>query len=202
MRAPAALALALAGALLAREPGSGAIKVVIHKASAAWKPVGVKAGGEGQAGHNSFSFRRKKPSQAKSVARVYRQGEDKRLVVSVFPRALQSERVHVELRFLVIEGYLEKLEVAEVTAAEGAGPEDDAATLKAKGIAYQEEFPSAGALRISAIDARPGKGALNVGALTGAVFPKWLSESSAKPGLGRVDLRYSARGVAASGPWP
>ena len=145
-----------------------------------------------RAGRNSFSF------SAKAIEswpwRLYRQARTP--VISIFPQALQAERTHIELRFLIIEGYLEKLELAAVTAAEGAGPEDDAATLQAKGLGYQEEFPSAGALKISAIDARPGKGALNAGALTGAVFPKWLSESSAKPGLGLVSLEYSSRGLA------
>lgn len=174
----------------------GSIKAHIHREAAVWEPVGVKAGGAVPA-RTSFSWRLRKSkkktlvgqtSKAKAFARLYKVKDDTQLVVSVFPEALAAQGTHVELRFLLVEGFLEELSVKAVTASSG-GPEDDARALQAKGLSFQEESPASGSLSVAALDARPGKASVNAGSLKLAAF--------ADPGLGFVSLSYSARGVAA-----
>lgn len=180
-------------------PPANPIRVKIHKEAASWEPFSVKAGGDPAAARGSFSWRQKKgkkagggTSKARSVARLYKAGDDTRLVISVFPDKLAERRTHIELRFLIIEGYLEKAEVAAVIADAGAGPLDDAKQLEAKGIGYQEEVPASGAIKLSAIDARPSKSALNAGSLSRATF----AESELNPkSLGLTSVEFSAKGL-------
>ena len=180
-------------------PPANPIRVKIHKEAASWEPYSVKAGGDPMAARSSFSWRLKKgkkgggkTSKAKSVARLYRAGEDASLVISVFPDKLAEQRTHIELRFLVIEGYLEKAEIVAVTADPGAGALDDAKQLESKGIGYREDAPASGAIKVSAIDARPSKSALNAGSLSSASFAR--SDLNPKS-LGLVSLEFSAKGV-------
>jgi hypothetical protein len=181
-------------------PPANPIRVKIHKEAASWEPYSVKAGGDPAAARGRFAWRQVKrgkgysgpSSKAKAVARLYKAGEDARLVISVFPDKLAERRTHIELRFLIIEGYLEKVAVAAVIADPGAGPLDDATQLEAKGIGFQEEFPASGAITLAAVDARPSKAALNAGSLSRATFAR----SELNPNsLGLVSVEFSAKGV-------
>lgn len=183
-------------------PPPNPIRVKIHKESASWEPVSIKAGGSPEGARSYFSWRQHRGkkgaatggehSKAKAEARLYSAGEDRKLVISVFPDALKARRAHIELRYLVVEGFLEGVQVVSVTAAEGGGPLDDARMLTAKGVDFQEDSPASGAITISAIDARPSKRALNAGRLSLAAFAE--NELNPKT-LGLVSLEYSAKGL-------
>lgn len=207
------LLLLLASLALAQEPSSGTaavtpevappslhnIRAKLHKEAKDWEPVSLKKGEA--SGGNSFVYRQVKKgktykgekSKAKSVARLYKKGDDQELVISVFPDALKKDFWHVELRFLVIEGFLEKLEVYAVRAEAEAPADADAYTLRSAGIPFQEEAPSEGALKLQDFDARKSKSAVNSGALKLAHFAD--RRMNGLPGLGVVSLDYSVKGV-------
>ena len=195
-------AAAAAAPAAAPKPAAPAnpIRVKIHKEAKDWEPVSVAQGAAAAGAKTAFSYKLKKKgkthvgksSAAKAVARAYPAGDDTRLVISVFPKALEAQRTHIELRFLVVEGYLEKLEAAAVTADPGGDPLDDAQMLREKGVSFQEENPAGGSLKISAIDAKQGKSALNAGSLRLAEF----AESDLNPrSLGLATVDYAAKGV-------
>jgi hypothetical protein len=177
------------------------IQVKIHKVSADWTPVSVKAGGSAAAAKNSAVWKLVKKgkkisggvkSKAKSVARLYPSGEDKKIVVAIFPEGLAKQRTHVEVRFQVVEGYLEKVAVVAVTAEPGGEPTDDAGMLRLRGVSFQEEKPASAQVLVSGIDAKVGKRAFNGGTLKLAEF----SESQMNPrSLGLTSVEWMAKGL-------
>ncbi len=185
-------------------PDERPVKIHVHKEAKDWEPVSVRAGGT-PGDYTTFEWDIKtttvkgkkksagRRSAAKAVVRLYRAGDDKRLVISIFPKALLAQRTHVELRLLLIEGYLEKAQVVEVVAPQG-GAYDDAAALTAKGVEFQEESPESADVRLTAVDPAPGKETFNAGRILKAEFPE--RRPSGLPDLGVVRLEYSARGVA------
>ena len=182
------------------------VKVFVHKEAKAWEPVSVRAGGT-PGDVTTFDWQVKTirikgkkvrtgdKSKAKAYVHLYPAGDDKRLVVSIFPKKLEAQRTHLELRLLLIEGYLEKAQVFEVTAA-GGGVHDDAATLEREGVAFQEESPESAQVRLTAVDPRPGKESFNAGLIQKALFPEY--RPGGLPDLGQVEIAYSVYGV--SGP--
>lgn len=187
-------------------PDDRPIKVFIHKESKDWEPISVRGGGTpGDVTKFQWSVRearvkgkkelRGQRSSAKVVVHVYPAGDDKRLVIAIFPKALLAQRTHVELRLLLIEGYLEKAQLFEVIAS-GGGPYDDAAALVAQRVDFQEESPESAQVRLTAVDPRPGKESFNAGRILKALFPQ--RRPSGLPDLGRVELEYSSYGVSAT----
>ena len=129
-------------------------------------------------------------SKAKAAARVVVSKNDRWLVVSVFPAALEKRRLHFEVRFRVVEGFVEDVKALAVSVVDprpsvGAGL--DSYALRAEGIEFQEESPGSGRIEVSALDARPGKGTFNAGKLKLAEF--------ADPRLGFSDVSWSVRGM-------
>jgi hypothetical protein len=175
--------------------GGRAGSVRVPEGAGQWTPVGVRLGGG--AGRNACSWRLKpvkikgkkalkgETSPARATARWTAMGEDKKLIVSIFPKSLEERRVHLELRLPVVEGILERAELAAVAAEAGAGPLDDAAALKAKGIPFQEEFPASADLRLSAL------GKDNAGTIKSAEFAERLPNGL--PGLGQLSCDFSAK---------
>lgn len=180
---------------------SNPLRVKIHKAAAAWEPISVKAGGSAAAAKSAASWKlvRKgkkisggQKSKAKAVARLYPSGEDKKLVVAIFPEALAKHRIHIEVRFQVIEGFLERVQVAAVTAEPGGEPLDDANMLRLRGVPFQEERPASGAVTLSGMDIKPGKRTFNGGALKLAEF----SHTELNPrSLGLTSVEWLAKGL-------
>ena len=99
-------------------------------------------------------------SRAASAARVHPAGgEDKMLIVSVYPKSLAPLRKHLEARFLIQEGYLEEVKVAAVTISPGPGvkqEDEDSYTLEKKGVAFSEDFPASAKAWVAAISLKPG----------------------------------------------
>jgi hypothetical protein len=158
------------------------IHAVIHKDAASWEPVSLLVGGDPGAMRTRAVLRARRTKKGKVVgdlthatasARVHPTGDDRWLVISVFPRALARRRKHFEIRFRIVEGYVEEAKAALVTVVDQrrrAGEGLDSAELTRKGIEYGEEFPDSGALVVSALDGRPSSEALNVGSLRRAYF--------------------------------
>lgn len=204
--APAAPAVAPGAKTAGPPPDDRPIKVVVHKEAKAWQPVSVRAGGtpgdvttfEWQVKTIRIKGKKRRTgdkSKAKAYVRLYPAGDDKRLVISIFPKKLEAQRTHLELRLLLIEGYLEKAQLFEVTAA-GGGFHDDAAALEREGVSFQEESPESAQVRLTAVDPRPGKESFNAGLIQKALFPEY--RPSGLPDLGQVEIAYSVYGV--SGP--
>ena len=183
-------------------PGGGRAGAVRVPAGASeWTPVAVRVGGG--VGKNACSWRLKpvkvkdkatgktkkvlkgESSSARVTARWSSVGDDKRLLISVFPKAWEARRVHLELRLPVVEGILERAELAAVEAEAGGGALDDAAALKAKGISFQEEFPAAADVRLRVL------GKENAGSIKSAEFAERRSDGL--PGLGRLTCDFSAK---------
>lgn len=168
------------------------LRVKLHKEGKDWEPVSVRAGaGDALAMSTSFERRivRKKGrrSKAKAVARLFPKGEDKVLIVSIFPEALKKKRIHVELRMKLVEGWLEEVKVAAITA-EGEAAEEhlDSRKLKLAGIPFSEDFPAEAALSIVAIDPAGNAKAVNAGR---------LKAEFGLEDLGLVSLTYKTKGV-------
>ncbi|MBI5241052.1 MAG: hypothetical protein HY926_11315 [Elusimicrobia bacterium] len=178
-------------------------RVVVHKDAADWEPVSVRlkpaAGGrtafESQIRKVAGRYQGRK-SPAKAAARVHPAGEDQWLVVCVHPAALRSQRIHLEARFLVQEGFLEKVELAKVMILGGEwsaqDEKEDSFTLRAKGVDFNEQTPAGAEVELSAIDPGPGPKAVNAGSVRHAAF--------GGRDLGFVDLSWSVTGVAGDKP--
>lgn len=181
------------------------IRVRIHKEAARWEPVSVRAGGEASAAKTHFTRRVRTikakggakrlgdSSKAQAVARSYSAGEDTLLVVSVHPAKLKRLGRHLEVRYLVVEGFLEEVKVAAVVLQDPRawpwpGP-PDSFLLRRLGIAFSEEFPAEAEVRVSAINPRIGRSVLNAGSVKGAAF--------GDRELGLVSLGYATTGVSA-----
>ncbi len=181
-----------------------AINVHVHKEAADWDPVSVKVIPDVGLNENSVTRRVHKvrikgktvtkgeTSKAFSVVRLHKYKDNKMLVISVYPAALKKLRVHLELRLLISEGYLEGAKLAAVTLKAGQQAVDygkeDSFTLERKGLEFVEDFPAEAELRISAISARPGKSSRNAGSVRGADF--------GGKELGLVNFFYGVDGVS------
>ena len=192
------------------QPPEHPIRVHVHREAAHWKPIGLRTAAEDPATFMQIktAFTRKirastvkgkrvlkgEPSRkVKATARLHKVGEDLLLVVSVYPASLRSLRKHMEVRYRLVEGFLEEVQVAAVTIRGGApSPEDeslDAVALEKRGIEFREDFPGSGQVRVTAIDAKVSKRAYNVATVRKAEF--------GDRELGTVDLTYFAKGLAA-----
>ncbi|HXT00957.1 MAG TPA: hypothetical protein VN915_09805 [Elusimicrobiota bacterium] len=175
------------------------LHAIIHPDSKDWEPLAVKAGGDPFQAETRVILREEKSRgkykgaavKATSSARLYKAGEDRWLVVRVFPKApVEKRRVHFEVRLKIVEGYVEEVKAAAVTVVDeranvGAGL--DAHELRDRGIEFEEDTPASGTLVISALDPRPSKSAVNSGALKLASF--------AGKALGLADVSWSAKGL-------
>ena len=174
------------------------IAVRIHKEAVDWEPVSVVVIGD--AGINENSVTRKVPgargkghkSAAKAVARLHPYKGDKMLVVSLYPASFKKSSVHLEVRLQIIEGYLEGASIAAITLKAGQQPvaygAEDSFTLGRRGLEFAEDFPAEAALKISAIDSKPGKTSRNAGSVSGADF--------GGKELGTISFFYGTQGVA------
>jgi len=174
------------------------IHAVIHKDSASWDPVSLRVGGNPAAAETRALLRVRgqkakrhgTASRARATARLRKAGDDRWLVISVFPRALEKRRKHFEVRLKIVEGYVEEAKAALVTVLDrrpeaGAGLNAD--ELTRAGVEFEEEFPSSGEILLSALDPRPSAKAFNAGLLRGASF--------ADRDAGLADAAWSLRGL-------
>jgi hypothetical protein len=174
---------------------------VIHPEAKEWEPVAVKAGGDPFQAETRLTLREEKVRgkykgttvKAAASARLYKTGQDRWLVVRVFPKAaIEKRRLHYEVRLKIVEGFVEEVKAAAITVVDPrpeAGAGLDANELRENGVEFEEDSPASGTLLISAIDPRPSKSAVNSGALKLAAF-------STKAG-GLVDLSWSVKGLPA-----
>lgn len=176
------------------------LHAVIHPDAKDWEPLSLRAGGDPGQAENAVVLRQVKSkgklkgvaSKAKATARVVVSKNDRWLVVSVFPKALEKARGHFEVRFRVVEGFVEDVKAQAVTVVDprpGAGAGLDSYALRSEGIEFAEESPGSGQIAVSALDARPGKSAFNAGKLK-------LAEFAGKE-LGFADVSWSVRGLSA-----
>jgi hypothetical protein len=178
-------------------------RVVVHKDAADWEPVSLRlrpaAGGrtafESLIRKVKGRYRGRK-SPAKAAVRVHPAGEDQWLVVSIHPVSLRSQRVHLEARFLIQEGFLEKVELARVRIVGGQwsaeDEKEDRFTLRAKGVDFNEQLPGGAEVELSAIDPRPVPQAVNAGKVRHAEF--------GGRDLGFVDFSWHVTGVIGDKP--
>lgn len=176
------------------------IHAVIHPEAKEWEPLSLQAGGDPGQAVNAVVLRQVKvkgkikgvAAKARASARLVRSKDDLWLVVSIFPQALENRRLRLEVRFRVVEGFVEDAKAAAVFVMDvrpGAGAGLDSFALRAAGVAFQEESPGSGQALISALDPRPSKTAFNAGRLKLAEF--------ADADLGFVDASWSVRGLSA-----
>lgn len=174
------------------------IRATIHAEAKDWEPVALKPGGDPEQAATAVTVKLAKvkgkykgtATKAKSFARRHKDGADAWLVYSIFPAALERRRGHFEVRLRIVEGFVEDAKAAAVFVVDrrrGAGAGLDSFEMRERGVAYEEDFPSSGAILISALDPRPSKGARNSGALQRAAFPD--------KELGLVDASWSATGL-------
>ncbi len=139
-----------------------------------------------------YIFKEKgRPTVAKAVARSYKAGEDRLLVISIYPLSLKAARTHFELHAKIVEGYLDGVEFKAIRRPGKFDKKDfegDSFTLRKLGEEFVEEGPSGAKLVVAAMEAKPGRLSLNAGSVTGAGF-------GAKD-LGLVNLTYQAAGVS------
>lgn len=173
----------------------------IHPDAKDWTPLSLRAGGDPGQAENSVLLRQVKSkgkfkgvsSKATGSARVIVSKNDRRLIVSIFPKALEKKRCHFEVRFRVVEGFVEDVKVQAVSVVDprpGVGLGLDSHALRREGIEFEESSPGSGQINVSALDVRPGKGTFNAGRLK-------LAEFAGKD-LGFTDVSWSVRGLSAS----
>ncbi|MDX6768039.1 MAG: hypothetical protein SF051_00790 [Elusimicrobiota bacterium] len=174
------------------------MRATILKRSKDWEPVSLAEGGDPYQAATGATVRLLKTgkgyrgvrSKAKAAARAYpgKPGEAW-LVVTVSPKELEKARKHFEVRLRVVEGFVEKVEVALVTVTDRrAYKELDKPSLRRLGVAFEEESPGSAEVLVSALDPRPGKSSWNAGKVRLAAF--------ADPQAGFADFSWSVKGVA------
>jgi hypothetical protein len=189
--------------------GGGAPKVklsrplhaIIHPDSKEWEPVALKAGGDPFQAETKVTLREEKArgkyrganEKSTASARLYKAGQDRWLVIRVFPKSLVAKRlVHFEVRLKIVEGFVEELKVAAVTVVDrrpGVGAGLDSYELRDQGVEFEEDSPDSGTVLISALDPRPSKSASNSGVLKLASFGSKV--------VGLADVSWSAKGLPA-----
>lgn len=173
------------------------IHAVIHKEAKDWEPLSLQAGGDPGAAENRAVLRLVKvrgrwkgeDGPAKSRAYLVKDGEDRWLVVCVFPRALARRRAHFEVRLRLVEGFVEDVRatLVKITDPRTGGATLSSEQLRARGVAFEEDSPASGAVRISALDPRPAKRAFNAGTLKQGAF--------ADAGVRLADVSWSTTGL-------
>ena len=171
---------------------------VIHPDAKDWEPLSVKAGGDPYQAETKATLRQEKvkgkykgtPSKATAIARLHKAGQDRWLVVVIFPKGLERQRLHFEVRFRIVEGFVEDAKAAIVTVVDrrpGAGAGLDSYDLRAQGVEFEEDSPESGSLLVSALDPRPSKSAFNAGSLKRAAF--------GDKAVGLADASWSVKGL-------
>lgn len=143
----------------APKPVERPVFVKVHPESKDWTPHALRVAGDPGA-----------PASARCQVRRYPKGEDTRVVVACFPGGLRWRRKHREVRFLVVEGWLEEAKV--VTVSRSVDEPLDSVTLRRKGLAFQEETPGSAEIRLAAFDLKPG--GLHAGSVKGSFT--WRAE--------------------------
>jgi hypothetical protein len=200
--APPAVAASTAAAAAAPAPQKPARRLFakISADAKGWKPLSLRAAGGAGPARTQATLRVSKvkgrdrgtPSAAKACARLHKAGDDRALVISVFPAALARRRAHVEVRFKLVEGFVEKADAALVSVTDrrrGAGAGLDSYELRARGVEFEEDSPGSGAILVSALDPRPRGGAVNAGTLKRAAFDD--------RDVGTADVSWSVTGFGA-----
>lgn len=166
----------------AAAPSTRKLNVRVHADAKEWEPVSLVKSGDAFQAKTFFTRRIRKvkgaykgeDAAAKAAARLHRVKDDTMLIIAVYPASLRFRRTHLEARFLIQEGFLEEVKVAAVSVPGGVWTEgdqqEDSFTLRAKGVEFEEEAPGSAQARLSAIDALPGKDALNAGSIRLAAF--------------------------------
>lgn len=173
------------------------IRAVIHKEAKDWEPLSLRAAGDPYAAVNAVILRQVRSrkgwegetSQAESRAYLVKDGEDRWLVVAVFPRALARRRAHFEVRLRLVEGFVEdaRATLVKITDHRTGGATLTSEQLRARGVAFEEDSPASGRLEISALDPRPSKRAFNAGKLRAAAF--------ADAGVRLANVSWSVKGL-------
>lgn len=159
------------------------VGVKVHPDAKDWEPFSVRLGGDPFQARSFMSRGKEKAGKAEAFARAYPVKGDTLLVVSVFPEALKKRRAHLEARFLIQEGFLEKVELSAVVSAQEG--RDDSVELRRKGVEFQEESPGSAEVRVAALAASGARDALNAGSVRRASFASY----------GLLDFGWAARGV-------
>ncbi len=174
------------------------LHATIHPDAKDWEPLSLKAGGDPFQAETKATLRQEKvkgkyrgtPSKASARARLHKVGDDRWLVVSIFPKGLEKPRMHFEVRLRIFEGFVEDVKGAIVTVVDrrpGAGAGLDSYDLRSEGVAFEEDSPASGSLLISALDPRPSKSAFNAGSLKRAEF--------GDKAVGLADVSWSVKGL-------
>lgn len=176
------------------------LHAVIHKEAADWEPLALRARGVPGAATNSVALKvhrvkgrmKGDNSSARSAARLHKGPKDSTwLVISLYPKSLEAKRTHFELRFRIVEGFVEQVEAAAVKVTDRRRQKSsrllDSFDLREQAIEYESEKPGSGEISVAELDPRPGSSARNSGRLEKAEF--------AHKDLGFVNLSWSVRGV-------
>lgn len=178
------------------------IRATIHKDAKDWEPLSLREGGVPGGGENSVALKVVKVSgrmkgentKSRSFAAMRNGRKNSRwLVISVHPKSLERRRTHFEVRFKIVEGFVEEAVAAAVTITDRRAPPPakrplDSFELREQGIEYQEENPGSGSITVSELDPKPSASASNAGRLEKAEF--------ADKDFGFVNFSWSAKGVA------
>lgn len=178
------------------------IRATIHKDAKDWEPLSLREGGVPGAGENSVALKvvkvsgRMKGENSKSRAfAAWRRGrKDSRwLVISIHPKSLERRRTHFEIRFRIVEGFVEELDVAAVKIVDRrdlppSKRPRDSFELRDEAIEYESEKPGSGTVVVAELDPKPSASGSNSGRLEKAEF--------ADKDLGFVNLSWSVKGVA------
>lgn len=156
------------------------IHATIHAEAKDWEPLSLKAGGDPVAAETKVVLKLEKvkgkykgvTTKSKATVAVHRGKEEAWLVVCIWPKSLERRRMHLELRFRLVEGFVEDVKANAVSVVDrrysGMGMDSD--DLRRRGVEFEEESAEKGQVLISALDPRPSKTAANSGAIKLASF--------------------------------
>lgn len=173
---------------------------VIHKEAVDWEPLSLRVRGVPGAATNAVALKvvrvkgrmKGENSTARSAARLRKGPKNSTwLVISLYPKSLEAKRTHFELRFRLVEGFVEQVEAAAVKVTDRRRQKSsrllDSFDLREQAIEYESEKPGSGEIAVAELDPRPGSSARNSGRLEKAEF--------AHKDLGFVNLSWSVRGL-------
>ncbi|MDP3543507.1 MAG: hypothetical protein Q8T11_13640 [Elusimicrobiota bacterium] len=174
---------------------------VIHKDAVDWEPLSLRVGGVPGSADNAVALKvvkvkgrlKGEHSGARSAARLHKGPKNSTwLVISLYPKSLEAKRTHFELRFRLVEGFVEEAAAAAVKVTDRRRQKSDrlldSFDLRARAIEYESEQPGSGQITVAELDPRPGSSARNSGRLEKAEF--------AHTDFGFVNLSWSVRGLA------
>ena len=129
-------------------------------------------------------------SQATAAAAVYRDGKRCRLVIAIYPEALDRWRAHVEIHYLTDERALVGAEVKLIEVEDGRAPAQrmDSVSLSDAAIPFSEIIPRQAELRVQYLNPCSSDFTNNSGTLK-AVF--------GHPSVGKVAIDYDTIGLKA-----